>query len=156
MAEEIIEAVAEEVIEDGGKVVFANDVVATIASIAASEVEGIAGMNGGVVECITERLGKKNLTKGVKIEMNGNEVSADVSVNVKYGYAIHTVCKNLQEAVKNGIEMMTGLSVTCVNVLVQNVVIEKEEKKEEKEVKETKPAVEVEEAPAEVLPEEEE
>lgn len=110
---------------EAGKIVFADDVIATIAALAISEVEGVAGMSGGMVDGITEKFGRKNVTKGVKVEVGSEEAAVDISINVKYGYAIQNVCKKLQDAVKNGIESMTGLKVVEVNVFVQSVVFEK-------------------------------
>ena len=137
--EEIIEVAEQAQQQDAGKIVFANDVVATIASLAASEVAGIAGMSGTTVDTITEKFGKKkSITKGIRIDMSvEGRVSVDLSVNVYYGFKIQEVCKNLQNAVKNGIETMTGLEVVAVNVNVQSVVFEKPE--------ETQPAVATEE-----------
>ena len=130
---------------DNGKIIFADDVIATIAALAAADVQGVASMSGGVVEGLTEMLGKKNLTKGVKVEVGTEEAAVDISVNVRYGFAIQEVCQNLQNAIKNAIETMTGLRVVEVNVYVQSVVFEKPaepepEKKEKKEkpVKEDK------------------
>lgn len=114
--------------QDNGKIVFANDVIATIASLAAAEVEGVAGMSGKTVDTISEKFGKKNITKGIRIDMNAdNGVTVDLSINVSYGYKIQEVCKKLQESVKAGIETMTGLNVLAVNVNVQSVVFEKPE-----------------------------
>ena len=130
---------------DNGKIIFADDVIATIAALAAADVQGVASMSGGVVEGLTGMLGKKNLTKGVKVEVGTEEAAVDISVNVRYGFAIQEVCQNLQNAIKNAIETMTGLRVVEVNVYVQSVVFEKPaepepEKKEKKEkpVKEEK------------------
>jgi len=130
---------------DTGKIIFADDVIATIAALAAADVQGVASMSGGMVEGISEKFGKKNITKGVKVEVGMEEAAVDISVNVKYGFAIQEVCQNLQNAIKNAIETMTGLRVVEVNVFVQAVVFEKPveaepEKKEKKEkpVKEEK------------------
>ncbi|MEL7608513.1 MAG: Asp23/Gls24 family envelope stress response protein [Bacillota bacterium] len=112
---------------EGGKIIFASDVIATIAGLAASEVKGVAGMSGGVVEGITQILGRKNLTKGIKVEVGSEEAAVDVSVIVEYGYRIHEVCAQIQLAVKNAIETMTGLRVVEVNVFVQSVSFEKPE-----------------------------
>ena len=125
MDEQMIEVNEEQQIETAaentGKIVFANDVVATIAAMAASDVEGIASMSGSAVSF----LGKKNATKGVKITMVNETVTVDASVNVKYGFAIQNVCASLQKAMKNAIETMTGLTVASVNVNVVSVVFEK-------------------------------
>ena len=126
MAEELkdTQAIAEE-IQDGGKIVFADDVIATIAFIATSEVEGVAAMSGGVMDGITEKIGgKKNLTKGVKVEVGTEETAVDITLNVKFGYRIREVCEKVQNAVKRQIETMTGLKVVEVNVYVQSVVFE--------------------------------
>ena len=124
---------------DCGKIIFADDVIATIAALAAAEVQGVASMSGGVVEGLTEMLGKKNLTKGVKVEVGSEEAAVDISVNVRYGFAIQEVCQNLQNAIKNAIETMTGLRVVEVNVYVQSVVFEKPAEPEKKEKKEKQP-----------------
>ena len=117
--------------ENGGKVVFAEDVVATIASLAASEVEGVYGMSGTTFEGLGEKLGKKNYTKGIKVEVGTVECAVDMTLIVKYGYRIKEVCMNVQNAVKNAIETMTGLHVVEVNIAVNSVVFEQEKKAEE-------------------------
>jgi len=111
-----------------GKVVFAEDVIATIAYLAANEVEGIEGMSGTAIEGLTEKLGRKSYTKGIKIEVGTEECAVDLTVIVKYGYRIQDVCKKVQEAIKTAIETMTGLRVVEVNIMVQSVVLEKEKK----------------------------
>lgn len=128
----------EQVQQDNGKIVFANDVIATIASLAAAEVEGVAGMSGKTVDTISEKFGKKNITKGIRIDMSADSgVNVDLSVNVRYGYKIQDVCKKLQESVKSGIETMTGLNVLAVNVNVQSVVFEKIEQQVPEKTEET-------------------
>jgi uncharacterized alkaline shock family protein YloU len=117
--------------ETGGKVVFAEDVVATIASLAASEVEGVYGMSGSTFEGLGEKLGKKNYTKGIKVEVGTVECAVDMTLIVKYGYRIQDVCQNVQQAVKNAIENMTGLNVVEVNISVNSVVFAEEKKVEE-------------------------
>ena len=114
-----------------GKISFANDVVAVIAGLATVDVEGIAGMSGGVVEGFTELLGRKNLSKGVKVEVGEEEVAVDVFIVVEYGCIINEVAKEVQSAIKNAIETMTGLNVVEVNVYVQGVHIEKDDKEPE-------------------------
>ena len=112
---------------EGGRIIFADDVVATIAALAVSDVEGVSAMAGGMVEGITEMLGKKNLTKGVKVEVGSEEAAVDVSVSIRYGYKIREVCEKIQLAAKNAIETMTGLHVVEVNVFVQGVTFEPSE-----------------------------
>ncbi|MBR0424596.1 MAG: Asp23/Gls24 family envelope stress response protein [Clostridia bacterium] len=117
--------------EMSGKVVFAEDVVATIASLAAAEVEGVYGMSGTTFEGIGEKLGKKNYTKGVKVEVGSVECAVDMTLIVKYGYRIQEVCQNVQNSVKDAIETMTGLKVVEVNISVNSVVFAEEKKIEE-------------------------
>ncbi len=111
--------------EKNGTISFADDVIATIAGLAATEIEGIAGMSGGIMGGIAELLGKRNLTKGVKVEVNQEETSVELSVVVEYGVEIHKVCENVQRNVKKALETMTGLRVLSINVNVQGVRIEK-------------------------------
>ena len=111
-----------------GKITFASDVVATIAGLATIEIPGVAGMSGGLVDGIASLLGRKNLTKGVKVEVGAEETAVDLYLVVNYGVAIHTVAYNVQENVKRAVETMTGLKVVEVNVYVQGVNIEKETK----------------------------
>lgn len=147
---------------DGGRIIFADDVVATIAALAVADVEGVSAMSGGMVEGITEMLGKKNITKGVKVEVGSEEAAVDISVSIKYGYKIKDVCEKIQLAVKNAIETMTGLKVVEINVFVQSITFEqaqpeptraekrkaaKEKEKEEKAEKEQTEEIESEAAP---------
>lgn len=111
--------------ENGGKIVFAEDVVATIATLAAAEVEGVYGMSGSAFEGLGEKLGKKNYTKGIKVEVGSVECAVDMSIIVRYGFKIQEVCRNVQTAVKNAIETMTGLKVVQVNISVNSIVFAK-------------------------------
>ena len=108
----------------GGKITFAPDVIATIASLAANEVEGIDSLGGTVVEGITGMLSKKSMTKGVKVDINDNTATIDISAIIKYGFKIHEVSANLQRKVKSTIENMTGLEVSDVNVAIAGVNME--------------------------------
>lgn len=102
---------------------YANDVLAVIAGVAANEVDGIAGMCGGI------NFGKnKNITKGVKIEMGSEEIAIDIYLIVQYGTPIQKAAFNVQENVRKTVEAMTGLHVVRVDVHVQGVSFEKEEK----------------------------
>lgn len=112
--------------ENDGKIVFAEDVVATIATLAAAEVDGVYGMSGTAFEGIGEKLGKKNYTKGIKVEVGSVECAVDMSIIVRYGFRIQEVCRNVQDAVKNAIETMTGLKVVQVNIAVNSIVFAKE------------------------------
>ncbi|MDD4569920.1 MAG: Asp23/Gls24 family envelope stress response protein [Tepidanaerobacteraceae bacterium] len=104
-----------------GSIKIADDVVGIIAGLAATEVEGIAGMSGGIVGGIAEILGRKNLSKGVKVEVGEKEAVIDLYMIVNYGVRIPDVAWNVQENVKKAIENMTGLSVVEVNIHIQGV-----------------------------------
>ena len=123
--------------ENGGAVVFATDVIATIAGIAAAEVEGVESMSGNLADGISGMLGKKSLTKGIKVEVNDKDTTVDVAIVAKYGFRIQDVCRNIQENIKKAIENMTGLNVIAVNVAVQAVSFEKPETAEPSEPAQT-------------------
>jgi len=125
-------AVAEGEVEG---VKIADEVVAIIAGIAASDVPGVAGMSGGFVGGIAEILGKRNLSKGVKVEVGEKETSIDVNIIVEYGVRIPDVAWEIQNRIKKSVETMTGLKVLGVNIHVQGVNIDKNFGKKE-EVKE--------------------
>lgn len=111
---------------------ISNDVIAIIAGIAAGKIEGVVSMNSGITGGITEMLGMKNLSKGVKVEVNKNEATIDLFITVEYGVKLSEVGKNVQENVKETVENMTGLQVIAVNVNIQDVSFPK--LKEEKEI----------------------
>ena len=112
---------------NNGTVTYANDVIATIAGVAATEVSGVAGMSGGVSSGITEMLGKKNLTKGVKVEVGTQEAAIDLNIVVEYGSELHKVAEAVQENVKKAVETMTGLQVVEVNVNILGVNVKAED-----------------------------
>ena len=114
-----------------GSIRIADEVVSIIAGLAATEIDGIAGMSGGLVGGIAEMLGKKNFAKGVKVEVGEKEAAVDLYIIVKYGVRIPDVAIAVQENVKQAIETMTGLSVVEVNIHVQGVGFPDAEKKEE-------------------------
>lgn len=107
-----------------GTVQIADDVVAIIAGLAATEVEGVASMAGNITKEIIAKFGMKNLSKGVKVKLDEGEVSVEVALNVAYGYNVPDVSVKVQERVKNAIENMTGLNVAEVNVKIAGVAIE--------------------------------
>ena len=117
--------------DDIGAVRVADEVVSVIAGLAATDIEGIAGMSGGLVGGIAEMLGRKNLSKGVKVEVGEREAAVDLYIIVKFGVRIPEVALNVQERVKEAIEQMTGRKVGEVNVHVQGVATEEPEKKED-------------------------
>lgn len=107
-----------------GCVEIADEVVAIIAGLAATEVEGVAAMAGNVTKDLIGRFGTKNLAKGVRITMMDASVSVDLSLNIKFGYNIPQTAAAVQDKVKNAIENMTGLSVVDINVRVANIEME--------------------------------
>jgi len=116
---------------DYGQIKIADEVVGIIAGLAATEVKGVAGMSGGIAGGIAEILGRKNLNKGVKVEVGEKEAAIDLYIIVEYGAKIPEVAWEIQENVKNAVETMTGLNVIEVNINIQGVNIEKEQKEEQ-------------------------
>ena len=114
---------------------ISDEVVATIAGIAATEVDGIAGMSAGLVSGISEMLGKKTFARGARVEVGEKETAMDLYVVVEYGVRIPDVAQRVQENVKRAVESMTGLDVVQVNVHVQGVVFHRETKEEEVRVR---------------------
>ena len=112
--------------ESNGTISFANEVISTIAGLATMEIEGVAGMSGGLVDGITEFLGRKNFSKGIKVEVGKEEVAVDIYIIVNYGVSVPEVCQNIQQSVVKAIETMTGLRVIEVNVGIQGVVFKDE------------------------------
>lgn len=104
-----------------GTVQIADEVVAIIAGLAATEVDGVASMAGNITNELVGKLGMKNLSKGVKVEVMEGVVSVDLALNIKYGYSIPKTSANVQEKVKAAIENMTGLEVSDVNVSIADV-----------------------------------
>lgn len=104
-----------------GSIRIADEVVSIVAGLAATEIEGVAGMSGGIAGGIAEALGKKNFSKGVKVDVGEEEAAVDLFLIVRYGSRIPDVAWAVQENVKKAIENMTGLKVVRVNVHVQGV-----------------------------------
>lgn len=107
--------------DESGEIKVADEVVAIIAGLAATEVEGVSSMAGNITNEIVSRLGMKNLSKGIQIEIADNEVVVDVALNIAYGYSIPEVSTKVQEKVKSAIETMTELSVATINVRIASV-----------------------------------
>ena len=156
-----------------GTVSFATEVVATIAGLAATEVEGVSSMssqNAGLADMFS-RKNTRNFTKGVRIDLDGNKVTVDITIIVEYGSPVPDVARSIQENVKKAIETMSGLDVHSVDVHVSGVSFEREqranaeleeqrrkmlEKSEAAEEEAAAAAATVEEAPAEEADKEEE
>ena len=135
--EEAIEI--QEIEENHEGIKISNDVVAVIAGVAVSEVPGVASMSGGFAGGISEVLsGKKNLSKGIKVDSDEKEVKIDVNIIVEYGSRIPDVAFEIQNRVKKSVENMTGLKVAEVNVHVQGVKTERDNDDKEEPEKEDK------------------
>lgn len=109
--------------DDGGSgiISIADDVVAMIASIAATEVDGVSSLVGNITNELMSRVGMKKLTKGVKVLVSDGKVHVDLAVNIKYGYNIPETCQNVQNKVKATIENMTGLDVDNINISIGGI-----------------------------------
>jgi len=119
-----------EVIE-AGIIRISDDVVATIAGLAAIETTGISAMSGGISEGLAKRLSGRNVQKGVSVEVGQVEAAIDLRVIVHYGSQIQNVCRDLQYNVREAIENMTGLRVIEVNVKVEGVHFKEDEHHDE-------------------------
>lgn len=129
---EIIEVENSEITSsDNADIKISNDVVASIAGVAVSEVQGVYSMAGGIAGGISEVFsGKKNLSKGIKVEVGEKETKIDVNIIVEYGVRIPDVAFEIQGRVKKAVETMTGLKVSGVNIHVQGIKTNTQENKE--------------------------
>ena len=135
--EEVVENGEIALSADNNEIKIADDVVAVIAGVAVSEVSGVAEMAGGFAGGISEVLsGKKNLAKGIKVEVGDKDTKIDVNIIVEYGVRIPDVAFEIQNRVKKAVETMTGLNVVEVNVHVQGVNTEEKETAEETKTEE--------------------
>lgn len=107
-----------------GEIKIADEVVAIIAGLAATEVEGVSSMAGNITNEIVSKLGMKNLSKGIMVEVLEDEIKIDVAINIAYGFAIPEVSAKVQDKVKTAVENMTGLEVAVVNVRIASVDME--------------------------------
>lgn len=119
---------------DLGQVRIADEVVGIIAGLAAAEVEGVHSMSGGIAGGFYDMLGRKNFSKGVKVEVGQVEVAVDIAIVLKYGYRIPEVATMVQENVKKAIESMTGLEVVEINIHIHGIHFpQNDEKKEDRD-----------------------
>lgn len=116
---------------ESGAIKIASDVVTVIASMAATEVKGVAGMSGGFTTDIVEKFGVKSSSKGIKVQVGETETSIDLYLIVEYGVKIPDVAWEVQQNVKKAVETMTGLNVVEVNIHIQGLNIVKEIRDEE-------------------------
>jgi len=118
-----------------GVVKIADEVVSIVAGIAAADIEGVSSMSGGIGGGIAEVLGRRNLAKGVKVEVGAEETKVDIFIIVEYGVRIPDVAWSIQENVKKAVENTTGLKVASVNVHVQGIHFpQKDDQVENKEI----------------------
>ncbi len=118
-------------VEENGNINISEEVVASIAALAALEVKGVGELSTGGI-AIAEILGKKSLSKGVKVEISEAGTTVDVFMTVKYGEVVPTVAISVQDAVVNALESMANLTAVTVNIHVTGITFEKEEKKDDK------------------------
>ncbi len=111
--------------ENIGRIRISEQVVAVIAGIAATEVEGVESLVGNITNEIVAKMGIKNLSRGIRLKMVDDTVFVQITVNIRYGYSIPEISRNIQEKVSQAIENMTGLSVAEVNVIVSDVTVSK-------------------------------
>jgi len=111
-----------------GMVQIADDVVAMIASLATTEVEGVSAMAGNITNELMGKVGMKSLTKGVKVSVLDRNVIVDLAVTMEYGYNIPATCQKVQAKVKNAVENMTGLNCTDVNIRIAGVNMKNDKK----------------------------
>ncbi|MDI6601071.1 MAG: Asp23/Gls24 family envelope stress response protein [Thermoanaerobacteraceae bacterium] len=100
---------------------IADDVIAAIAGLSTMEVKGVASMSGGVVDGITEVIGRKNLAKGIRVKSNEKDVTIDANIIVNYGDSISDISENIQKKIKGDVEKYTGLNVVGVNIHVVGI-----------------------------------
>lgn len=112
--------------ERAGTVRIADDVVAMIAALAATEVEGIAAMAGNLTNELLSRVGVRGLSRGARVEVSGEMVKAELAVIMEYGYNIPATCQKVQAKVKSAIENMTGLEVQDVNIRIAGINVTRE------------------------------
>lgn len=109
--------------EDTGLVQIADDVVAMIASLAATEVDGVNAMAGNITNELMSRVGMKKLTKGVRVVVQDGNVTVDLAIMMDYGFNIPSTCRDVQLKVKNAIENMTGLTCSDVNIRIMGIKV---------------------------------
>lgn len=119
--------------DETGQIQIADDVIATISNTAAFEVEGVVSQEGNFSGGIAEILGKRNLTKGVKIDVEDNKVKISINLSVKFGYKLAEVADNVQKKIKSLVETMTGLNVTQIDINVVGISFAREKTKKKNE-----------------------
>ncbi len=121
--------------KEGDSIRISSEVIAVITSIISSDIPGVAGMSGGVVGGIAERLGRKDMTRGIKVQVDEDKVSIDLNIVVDYGVSIVDTTDKLKKEIRNNIEKTTGLTVQALNINVLGIVLPEEEEEKDKEQK---------------------
>ncbi len=116
-------------VQEHGSIHISEEVISSIAALAASEVEGVCGLSANLGSDIAEMLGKKNLGRGVKIAISGDTIAIDCFVVALYGYSVIDIARNVQEKVTSAVESMTGAHVRSVNVDICGITLPKDAKK---------------------------
>jgi len=111
--------------QEGGRILISEDVIASIAALAVREVEGVYGLSTTAAFDISTILGKKNLRNGIRVTMDGENVTISCNLIVKMGEAVMTVAKNVQESIANEVISMTGVHPAAVNVNVCGIAVPK-------------------------------
>lgn len=124
--------------KEGDSIRISSEVIAVITSIIASDITGIAGLSGGVVGGIAERLGRRDMTRGIKVDVNEDRVTIDLNVIVDYGKSIVDSTDKLKKEIRTNVEKTTGLTVESININVQGINVPEEEKEEKGEAEEKK------------------
>lgn len=111
-----------------GNVTISTEVIATIASVAAGEIEGVSKMEMNFAESISEKFGKKSYSKGVKVQIEDDTVIIDVFINIIFGYPINETAVKVQENIKKSVESMTEFKVKKIDVHISGVttIVEEE------------------------------
>jgi uncharacterized alkaline shock family protein YloU len=124
--------------KEGDSIRISSEVIAVIAGVVSNDIPGIAGMSGGLVGGIAEKLGRRDLTKGIKVQINEEKVIIDLNVISEYGTSIVDSTNRLKKEIRDNVEKSTGLTVEAININVQgiNIPSEEEDEKEEKETEE--------------------
>lgn len=128
-AEELVAETEQEQEKDSIRI--SSEVIAIIVGIVSSDIPGIAGMSGGLVGGIAEKLGKKDLTKGIKVSVEDDQVTIGMNVIAEYGISIVGAAKDLKKAIRSNVEETTGLKVKAINVNVLGIIIPEEEEEKE-------------------------
>ena len=121
----------ENIMDNAGKINISEEVIAVVSGVAASEVKGVSGMSNSLAGGITDLIGKKNYSKGVKVNIDGNEVKISIAITVDFGVNIPAVACEVQDKIKREVETMTSLNVVAVDVSVNALAMPKTEKGKE-------------------------